>query len=343
MKKKILLIPLALLLAFSLVAIGCAAPAPAPAPAPTPAPTAPRLDGYPERPLTFIIGYGAGGGTDRACRSVGHAVEEILDMRLAYVNLPGGAGSIAEDYLLKQPADGYTILGTSGDLPINLLVGRNPNSSEDYIAFARAQQDTGQIQISTKDTRFSNLDEFVAYAKANRVTIGGTGAGGLDEIVTTLFAQGAGFYENLDYVTYEKAGTMRAAVVAGDIDACHEEPGSAVELIEAGELKPIITFAEERVVGFEDVSTAAEMGYGDIFLGRTRGFMLKAGTDEAIVSFLEEIFEQAYNSDYYQKWEHEHHLDLRPGWGDRATYTKQTFVDQMGMYEKVLKDLGYLE
>ncbi|MBA7503472.1 hypothetical protein ES706_02083 [subsurface metagenome] len=161
--------------------------------------------------------------------------------------------------------------------------------------------------------------------------------------MTTLFAQGAGFYDNLDYVTYEKAGTMRAAVVAGDLDACHEEPGSAIELIEAGELKPIITFAKNRVEGFEDVLTAIEMGYGNITLGRTRGFMFKAGTDEAIVSFMEGIFEQAYNSDYYQKWEHEHYLDLRPGWGNRQTYTQQTFVEQMGMYKDVLTALGYLE
>jgi len=273
---------------------------------------------------------------------VGHAVEEILDIRMAYVNLPGGAGSIAEDYLLKQPADGYTILGTSGDLPINLAVGRNPNTIEDYIPFARAQQDTGQIQISTKDTKFSNVEEFVAYAKANRVTIGGTGAGGLDEIGVSLFAQGAGFFDNLDYVTYEKAGTMRVAVVAGDIDGCFEEPGSALELIEAGELKPIITFAKERVEGFEDVPTAIETGYGDITAGRVRGFMFRAETDEAIVSFMEDIFEQAYNSDYYQKWETDHYLHLRPGWGDRQTYTQQC-IDEMATYTDVLKALGYLE
>ena len=272
---------------------------------------------------------------------MGHAVEEMLEVRLAYINLPGGSGSIAEDYLLKQPADGYTMLCTSGDLPINLLVGRNPNTLEDYIPFARAQQDTGQIQISTKDTRFSNLEEFVAHAKANPVTIGGTGAGGLDEIGVTQFAMGAGFFENLAYVTYEKAGTMRAAVVAGDIDACWEEPGSAIELIEAGELKPIITMALARATGFEDVPTAAEMGYGEITVGRIRGFMFKTGTDEAIISFMEDIFEQAYNSDFYLNWEKEHFLDLRPGWGDRATYTQQC-ADQVKEFESVLKELGYM-
>jgi len=341
-KRKALLVPVALLLAVSLVIIGCAGPTPAPAPAPSPEEGPPRLDGYPERPITFIIGYGAGGGTDRACRSVGKAVEDILNIRMAYVNLPGGAGSIAEDYLLKQPEDGYTILGTSGDLPINLLVGRNPNKFEDYIPFARAQQDTGQIQISTKNPNFSNLEEFVAYAKENKVSIGGTGAGGLDEIGVTMFAKAAGFFENLDYVTYESAGKMRPAVVAGDLDACWEEPGSAIELIEAGDLKPIITFAEERVEGFEDVPTAIEMGYGDITIGRVRGFMFKAGTDEAIVSFMEDIFEQAYNSDYYQNWEKEHFLHLRPGWGDRQTYTQQT-RQEMDIYEGILKELGYIE
>lgn len=334
MKKTIWLISLVLLLVVSLTAISCAKEAPAAAPAAGP-------EGYPDRPITFIIGYGAGGGTDRACRSVGKPVEDILQTRMAYVNLPGGSGAIAEDYLLKQPADGYTILGTSGDLPINLLVGRNPNTLEDYIPFARAQQDTGQIQISTKNSNFSNLAEFVTYAKANRVAIGGTGAGGLDEIGTTQFAMGAGFLENLDYVTYESAGTMRAAVVAGDLDACWEEPGSAIELIEAGELAPIITMAKQRVLGFEDTPTAAEMGYGEITVGRIRGFMFKAGTDEAIVSFMEDVFQQAYDSEFYQTWEAEHFLNLRPGWGNRATYTQQC-ADQVKEFESVLKELGYM-
>lgn len=325
---------MALFLAISLVAIGC--------PAPVPEVKFPRLNGFPERPLTFLIGFGVGGGTDLAARSIGKAVEEILGVKIIYINMPGAAGSIAENHLMGLPADGYTILVMSGDLPTNLLVGRNPHTLEDYIPFARVQQDVGQIQINAKDTRFTNVEEFVAYAKVNRVSIGGTGAGGLDEIGVTLFAKGAGFFENLSFVPYEKAGMMHAALIAGDIDACFEEPGPAIELIKAGLLKPIITFAEERLRGFEEVPTAIELGYGNITLGRVRGFVLRAGTDEAIVNFLEGIIKQAYYSDFYQKWEHENFLDLRPGWGDRQTYTRQK-IEEMAIYEEILRVLGYLK
>jgi len=329
MKSKIALIVLAVVLVVSVVFIGCAKPAVGPA----------GGGGYPERPITVLIGYGAGGGTDMAARAIGAPLSQTLGQSLACVNLPGGAGSICEDYLLKQPADGYTVLCTSGDLPINLVTGRNANSIDDYIPFARVQMDTGNIQINAKDSRFSNIDEFVAYAKKNRVTIGGTGAGGLDEIVVAMFVKASGI--QADYVTYEKAGKLRAAVVAGDIDACHEEIGPAVGLIESGDLKPILIFNDERVEGFPDLPCVVEKGWGDITVGRCRGFMFKAGTPEPIIDYLEDAVHKAYLTDGYRTWEREQYLHLRPGWADRATYTQQT-KDQMVMYREVLTDLGYL-
>lgn len=299
-------------------------------------------DGYPTRPIQILVGFGLGGGTDRAARAVGHAVEEILGMRFAYINLAGASGSVAEDYLIRQPADGYSILCTPAVFPVNILLGRNENTLDDYVPIARMQQDVGQIQINAKDPRFSNVEEFVAYARENRVTIGGMGGvGALDHTATMSFAMGAGFFDNLDMVDYAAAGEMQAAVVAGDIDACYEEPGPAIGLIEAGELKPMITFHYERIEGFEDVPTARELGYTDIDLYNHRGFIMRAGVDPAIVAFLEEIFEQAYYSDFYQQWEREAYLHYAPGFAGSEEYMQQ-LRDETLIYEGILKQLGVI-
>jgi putative tricarboxylic transport membrane protein len=334
MKSKIVMVVLAVAVIASLVFVGCEKAVPTPSNGGGAGP-----EGYPERPITMLIGYGAGGGTDLAARAVGSPLSQIIDQNIVYVNLPGGAGAICEDYLLAQPADGYTILCTSGDLPINLVTGRNTHSIDDYIPFARAQMDTATIMISAKDSRYSNIDEFVDYAKANRVTIGGTGAGGLDEIVVALFVEGSGI--QAEYVTYESAGKMRAAVVAGDIDACHEEFGPAISLIESGDIKPIVVFNDERVEGFPDLPCSLEKGFGEITPCRNRGFVFAAGVPEAIIDYMEEAIHQAYLTDEYQTWEKEQYLHLKEGWADRAAYT-QDQIDQLDLYRDVLTKLGYL-
>ena len=327
MKSKVVMIVLAVVLVVSVVFVGCAKPAAAPGP-----------EGYPERPISVLIGYGAGGGTDRFARAIGTPLSKIMGQSLVYVLLPGGAASIAEDYLLKQPADGYTILAMGGDLPINLTTERNTHSMDDYIPLCRVQHDTDCIQINAKDTRFSNLDEFVAYAKENRVTIGTGGAAGIDEVVAAMFIRATGI--KAECVPYDKTGQMRAAVVAGDIDACTEEFGPAVSLIESGDMKPIIAFADERAEDFPDCPTAVENGW-DITLGRARGVVMPAGTPEPILEFLESAIYQAYETDEYKTFERESYLHLRPGWASREEYTQQ-LLDELDMYSELLAELGYI-
>ncbi len=324
MKSKLLVSILVVGLLVGLAAAGCPAPRP--------------ID-FPTRPITILIGFGAGGGTDLAARAIGAPLEKILGVSLIYVNMPGGAASIAEAYLQKQPADGYTILCVSGDLPINLLVGRTKYTVDDFVHVARVQQDVGTIMINPKDKRFTNLDEFIAYAKKTPVTIGGTGAAGLDEIAVSRFVKAAGI--KVTYVPYERPGMMHAALLAGDIDAMHEEPGPVVALLDAQKVKPIIVFAKQRVEGFKDTPAAGERGW-DITDGRIRGFLVRRGTPRHIVERLESAIKEAYESPEYKKWEREQYLHLVPGWGYGAEYTEQT-LKLMKVYEEILRGLGLIK
>jgi putative tricarboxylic transport membrane protein len=194
------------------------------------------------------------------------------------------------------------------------------------------------IQINAKDSRFSNLDEFVTYAKENKVTLGTGGAAGIDEVVAAMFIRATGI--KVDTIPYDKTGQMRAAVLAGDIDACTEEFGSAMSLIESGDMKPIVAFIEERAKDFPDCPTAVENGW-DITLGRARGFVMAAGTPEPILEYLESATQQAYLTDEYKTWEKEQYLHLRPGWAGREKYTQQ-LRDELDMYSELLAELGYI-
>ncbi len=329
---------------------GCAEKKPAETPTPTPGATQtpppsekgiPKPAGhpnYPERPITVIVNYGAGGGTDRFARAMAAPMEKIIGQKMVIINIPGGAGSIGEDYLLKQPADGYYILAMGSDFPINLVTGRNPNKLEDYYPLCRVQHDTGTIQIRGNDDRFSNLDEFVAYAKENKVTIGGTGAGGFDELVTTMFVKASGI--KAEYVPYEKAGKMHTALLGGDIDAQFEEFGPPIELLKSGDLKAIVVFADNRIKDFPDVPTAKEKGW-DITIGRWRGFLLKAGVPEDIAQYLEKVAYAAYQTPEYKEFEKKSYLHLRPGWAGHTEFEQQ-IKKEIEIYRKLLKELGYI-
>jgi len=331
----------AVLLATTILAVGFAGCAEQQAPSEK-APTVPKPSAhpnYPERPITFIVGYGAGGGTDRFARAMAASMEPILGEKIVIINLPGAAASIAEDYLLKQPADGYYVLAMGSDFPINLVTGRNPHDLKDYYPLCRVQQDIGTIQINAHDPRFSNLDEFIEYAKNNKVIIGGGGAGGIDEVLVTRFAKAAGI--KYEYVSYDKTENMRAALLGRHIDAMFEEIGPSIGLIESGDIKPIVIFAEKRIEGFEDVPTAREYGW-DITQGRWRGFMLKAGVPEDIAEYLEKVAYAAYQTPEYKEFEKNSYLHLREGWlghEDFAELIKKEIRD----YAEILKELGYIE
>jgi len=324
-KKRICLVSLALLLAISVVVVGC------------PRPVDP-VEEFPVRPITFLIGFGAGGGTDLFARAIGESLRDLFGWTIVYVNKPGGAGSLAENHLAGEPADGYLVLAMGSDITINMLARRTPHDLDHFVPIARVQQDTSMIFIRTDDPRFANLDEFVAYAKENPVTIAGTGAGGIDEVITALFVEKSGI--NAVYVPYDAAGVMAAALLGGEIDAMHEELGPVIGLVEAGDIKPIVAMTEERIDEFPWLPTTVEMGW-DITLGRWRGFVVRAGVPEEIIQMLETSIEAAFQTESYRIYERASYLHLRPGWLSGEDFRK-LLEAELEMFRKVLTDLGLL-
>ena len=134
---------------------------------------------FPTRPITLIVSFSAGGGTDVGARLLIPYVEKELGVNINVVNKPGGSGWVGWTELLSAKPDGYTIgyINTP-----NLLVGYlDPqfNRDENIDSFALISNhvvDYGAISISPKETRFTNAKELFEYAKINEVTATTTGA-----------------------------------------------------------------------------------------------------------------------------------------------------------------------
>jgi putative tricarboxylic transport membrane protein len=213
---------------------------------------------YPKRKIEWNLWYGPGGGTDIFSRTIGIPARRYLKPApLVIINIPGAAGANGMIYTMEQPADGYTITSIGNDLPINDVLKRakfkgRPLTIDDFVPVIRCQYDTATIQVSSKKSKsrgtpFKDIKDLVGYAKKNpgRLSIGGTGSAGFDEVVVALFMKAAGI--KAKYVPFDSAGKMHAQVLGGHIDAMFEEFGSTISLLEKGDIRALVIFKEERV------------------------------------------------------------------------------------------------
>jgi putative tricarboxylic transport membrane protein len=309
---------------------------------------------YPKRKIEWNLWYGPGGGTDIFSRTIGiPARRGLRPAPLVIINIPGAAGANGMIYTMEQPADGYTITSIGNDLPINDVLKRakfkgKPLTIDDFVPIIRCQYDTATIQVSAKKSKstgkpFKDIKDLIKYAKSNpgKVTIGGTGSAGFDEVVVAMFMKAGGI--KAKYVPFDSAGKMHAQVLGGHIDAMFEEFGSTISLLEKGDINALVVFKEDRVKDkrFAKIPTAPELGW-DVTLGRWRGIGAKAGTPPDRIGYLHQVFKKAMGHSVYKNMEKNLLLDLRPGYmGPKELDV--LIKKEKETFSRVLMDLGYLK
>lgn len=275
---------------------------------------------YPSRNIEVLVGHGAGGGTDLFARAVAKELEGILDTNINVVNQEGGAGVVALQNAYGAPADGYTLIGDAA-FSITTAAGTNTHGLEDFIPIARFQIDTYALWV--KKGAYDSIDDFIKEVEANpkKVTVGGTGSLGMDEL--TVFMLGEAANVEFNFVPMEGSGEMHAGVLGGHINAMVDEFGPTKALAEDGSIEPLVVFSEERMEKYPDVPTTVELGW-DLIDGNERGFYIKKDADPEIIAALEEAMKKVYDSEAYKKYEKENYLDLREGWLNSEEFTKRT-------------------
>lgn len=292
---------------------------------------------YPTRNIDIVNGWGAGGGTDLFSRAVAQELQDILGVSVNVINQPGSSGAIGTDYYMNTPADGYTLYAISA-YTLSVASGNTPHGLENFRALARFQADTTTVQ-TLANGELNTWEKFVEAAQANPggVSIGGTGVGATDELFARQMEQAVGI--ELNYVGFDDAGSMHAALLGGHIDAMMEEPGPTISYLESGEMVMLTAWVEERLEDFPDVPTAAELGYPELTDAVTRGLIIHADVDDAIVDILVDALEEAYNSERYQEYAKSSYLHINEGWlGPDEFY--QAMQDQIDLYTEILESMG---
>ena len=249
---------------------------------------------WPERSITFICPWPAGGTADQSMRALCSVAARVLGQSIAVENKVGASGMIGAKALASAKPDGYTI----GQIPISVtrfsqLGTLAADPRKDFTYIARTSGQTFGIAVLA-NSPFKTLKDFVAYAKANpgKVSYAHAGVGGATHVGMEEFASVAGIQFN--HVPYKGGSEALQGVLGGHVDALADSSSWAPH-VEAGKLRLLATWGELRTARFKDVPTLRELGY-DVVVDAPNGIGAPKGLDPAVAAKLRDAFRQAANS-----------------------------------------------
>ena len=244
---------------------------------------------YPDKGISVICPWGAGGGTDNCLRAFCAALEKQLGVTLTVDNLTGAGGVIGHEAIADAEPDGYTFGMITWELPSYLPQDMSESTYENYIPLCRVNTDAAAITVNTqwaKDNNVTDMASFIAYCKDHpgEVTMGGSSSGSVWHVAGGYLMDAADI--EIKMITYsDGAASAAKAAAQNEITGVTISAAEARSFVESGDLTMIGIMSTERNSVFPDVPTCAEEGY-DLVWGTWRGLALPVGTDEEIVKVL---------------------------------------------------------
>lgn len=256
---------------------------------------------YPSGDIKLIVPFGAGGGTDALARKMAEIVEKQSGVSVIVENKTGGSGAIGMAEGAAAKPDGYTVTMTTVESVLLPLAGLANFKAEDFKAITRVNFDAAAL-IVRSDNAANTVKEFVENAKgaAEPVNIN------VSAFPTTYWLCGAMMKDvtGVDFNLVEEPDGASAEIqnlLGGHVDSIICTMAEVAQYVESGDFKVLAVASDDRNEAFPDVATFKESGL-DISVGTWRGFMVPKATDDAIVTKLNELFTNAYQSDEFQKF-----------------------------------------
>jgi len=245
---------------------------------------------YPRKPVSMIVTYAAGGGTDVIFRAASAVIHQYWGQPLIVVNKPGAGGAVGTSFASKAKPDGYTLLAAlQGPLIINPLQVKVDYSFEDFEPLVQLVS-APQLLVGNINSPWKNAKEMIEHARANpgKVKLGTTGFGNLPHLMTLRLQELAKV--KFTIIPFKGNAPARKEVLAGHIDGLISVMQDA-SYVKAGTLKGLAVLAEEKVPDL-DVPTFVELGYPDMVADVWWGVAAIKGTPEPVKAKIVETFEK---------------------------------------------------
>jgi len=258
---------------------------------------------WPTRPVTMVVTFAAGSGDDLLARIVAPRMSELLGQQVVIENVGGGGGMNGANRVAKAMPDGYQfVLGGTGTFAANQTLYKNPhyNASTDFKPVVLIAQQP-MVLIARKDLPADNLQQFIAYAKANQSNLqyASGGAGSATHLACVLLNSAIGV--DVTHVPYRSAAIAIQDVIGGRLDYVCPIAGTAVSQIEGKQVKAIATLSKSRTSILPNLATAHEQGLADFDAYIWNGIFLPKDTPTAIAEKLHDATVTAMNTPAVQE------------------------------------------
>lgn len=297
---------------------------------------------YPDRPLTLIVPWGAGGGTDATARIIASLLEGELGQPVNVVNRTGGSGVVGHAAIADAEPDGYTIGLATVEINMMHWQGLTELTWEDYTPLALMNEDPAAVHVRA-DSEWESLEDMLDAIRANpgQHRASGTGQGGIWHLAI------AGLLSELDidpgsvpWVPSQGAAPGLQDMVAGGVDIVPSSIPEARSLLDAGRVKSLAVMSSERNDAFPDVPTTEEIVGVAWNIGAWRAIVGPQGMPEEAVETLTAALETVYNSDEYSEFMSGQGFGMRWAVGDDLVNFMSDSNDSLG---DVMREVGLAE
>jgi len=282
---------------------------------------------YPSRPVTVVVPWGAGGGTDATARIVAALLEKDLGQPFNVVNRTGGSGVVGHSAIATAQPDGYTIGMLTVEITMMHWQGLTELAPKSYTPLALMNEDPPGVSVSSSSPHktLKELADAIKASPAGKLKASGTGQGGIWHLALVGWLKAMGLAANhVAWVPSNGAAPAMQDLAAGGLDLCTCSIPEARAIIEAGKARALAIMAPERNPIFKDIPTLKEAAGIDYSVGAWRGIAGPKGLPQDVATKLTAALKKAYDSKEFKDFMSNRGFGVV--WGDAPAFAK--FMDE---------------
>lgn len=242
---------------------------------------------YPSRPIRFVVGYAAGGGTDSMARAVATKLPEILKQQVIVENRPGANANLAAEYVARQPADGYTVLFISVSHAMSKSVYSNLgyDIERDYVPLTLVGEVPNLLAVHPS-LPVRTVQDLVKLAKVRSepVTFAVAGSGSPGHFAGEMLNMAA--KTNLAAIPYKGGGPLASDLLAGHVMATFNAMPPLLPIVRSQRVRAVAVSTSKRSGALPDVPTVSESGVPGYAVSTWYGCVVRTGTPADVIAKL---------------------------------------------------------
>jgi tripartite-type tricarboxylate transporter receptor subunit TctC len=240
---------------------------------------------FPNRPVTFVVPFAAGGPTDALARKLAEPIGAALGQSFVVENVAGAGGSIGVGRVAHAVPDGYTLsFGNWSTHVVNgAIYALQYDLLNDFEPIALLPS-SPQLIVTKKTVPATTLAELIAWLKINKAAVGTAGVGSAGHVSGIFFEQIAGV--QLSFVPYRGAGPAMQDLVAGHVDLMFDQSANSLPHVHSGVIKAYAVTKPERLTSAPDIPTVDEAGLAKFYISVWHGVWAPKGTPRDVIAKL---------------------------------------------------------